>query len=115
MIRDLDLIRTILFEIERNEDATGHGFICLHLPDYSREQVSYHVRLLHEAKLIDAVNASTLSSYVWHPSRLTWEGHELLDSARDENVWKRAKKKAEEIGNLSLEVLKQILINHLTI
>ncbi len=53
MKRDVDLARTILFAIEKDKRATGHGFICLNIDGYSKEEVSYHVNLLYEARLID--------------------------------------------------------------
>ena len=111
MKRDIDLVRTILLAIEEDDCATGHGFIRLNISGCPQEKVSYHVELLYEAGLVDAVNSSTLNNYQWFPKRLTWEGHEFLDSARNKNLWEQAKKELEKIGNFSFEVLKQILIN----
>ena len=109
MKRDIDLVRAILLSIENGEDANGHGFIYLNIPGRSQEEVSYHVGLLYEAGLVDAVNLSTLNSYEWQPRKLTWRGHEFLDSARDENSWEQAKKELKKIGNFSFEVLKSVL------
>lgn len=110
MERDLDLSRSILFAIEKDEDATGHGFICLNIEGYTKEQVSYHVQLLDEAGLIEAEDLSTLNSFQWEPRRLTWHGHEFLDSARSDNLWSKAKEEMESIGSFSFQVLLQILL-----
>ena len=92
MKRDFDLVRTILLGIEANEDAIGNGWITLgKINGYSQEQVSYHVSLLHEAGLIKAIDLSNNLSFYWEPKRLTWYGHEFLDSARNENIWGNAK------------------------
>ena len=59
MKRDFDLARTILLAIEANEEATGHSWITLgKINGYSQEQVSYHVRLLNQAELIEAIDLS---------------------------------------------------------
>ena len=109
MKRDIDLVRTILLSIENGKDANGHGFIHLNIPGRSQEEISYHVGLLYEAGLVDAVNLSALKSYEWQPKRLTWRGHQFLDSARDESSWEQAKKELKKIGNSSFEVLKSVL------
>ena len=61
MKRDLDLARKILLTLEENEEATGHGFVRLHVKGYPLEQVSYHVKLLDSAGLIEAIDISTLN------------------------------------------------------
>ena len=111
MRRDFDLARTILLAIEANEDATGHGWITLgKINGYSQEQVSYHVRLLNQAGLIEAINLSDNLGFRWEPIGLTWQGHEFLDSARDETLWKEAKRQLKNMGSISLQVLLQILL-----
>lgn len=112
MKRNLDLARTILFAIEDHEEATGHGWITLGtINGYSREQVSYHVSLLHEAGLIEAIDLSDSTSFYWEPKRLTWHGHEFLDSARNETLWEEAKKQMKNIGSFSFQILLQTLLD----
>jgi hypothetical protein len=42
--------------------------------------------------------------------RLTWEGHEFLDAARDDTRWKRAWTIVrEKAGSVTVDVLKQVL------
>ena len=95
MKRDIGLARTMLFAIEKDEKATDCGFICLNIDGYSEEKVSYHVNLLYEAGLIDTVGLSSLTSYRWEPKRLTWQGHEFLDSARNDNLWGKTKERLQ--------------------
>lgn len=53
MKRDMDLIRAILIEVEKLPfDA---GFHDISVSGYSEEEIAYHVRLAHEAGLIEAV------------------------------------------------------------
>ena len=109
MKRNLDLARKILLKIEESGEASGHSFIRLRMgSDYPAEAVSYHIQLLDEAGLIEAYDASTLNSFNWYPKRLTWYGHEFLDSTRNENVWEETKKRMERIGSSSFDVLLEV-------
>lgn len=110
MKRDIDLARIMLFAIEKDKRATGHGFICLNIDGYPKEEVSYHVNLLYEAGLIDAIDLSSLDNYRWEPRKLTWQGHEFLDLARNDNLWGKAKKELKKIENFSFQVLQNVLI-----
>ncbi len=41
---------------------------------------------------------------------LTWTGHEFIDNARNEGVWKKAKTIVEEkLGTISVGVMTQLL------
>jgi hypothetical protein len=43
-------------------------------------------------------------------SRLTWDGHEFLDVARDDSRWNQAQSIAKvKAGSVTMEVLKEIL------
>ena len=104
MKRDMDLARKILLAIEANEDATGHGWITLgKINGYSQEQGSYHVKLLNQAGLIEAIDLSSNTGYHWEPKSLTWEGQEFLEAIRKEGTWEKIKKEAV---NLSFTAIK---------
>lgn len=75
------LIRKILMEIEKTLD--GARLAQVKIENYPREQIQYHLALSDEAGLIIAKDASSDSSLSLMPIRLTWEGHEFLDNARN--------------------------------
>lgn len=108
MKRDMDLARLILLEIEQHP-FIGVGFE-LKLEEYKREEITYHIILLAEAGLIEADDASTLANIEWLPKRLTWQGHEFLDAARDNNRWNQAKATMSKVGGFVFEVGKQVLL-----
>ena len=109
MQRDMDLARGILLALEECESASG--LKTLDVDGATEEQVSYHVKLLYQAGLIEARDASGTNSFHWYPISLTWEGHEFLDASRDETQWNNAKKIIREKGGgLSFDVLKAVLI-----
>ena len=46
-------------------------------------------------------------------TRLTWEGHEFLDSIRNDTVWKKIKDTVKEKGvQLSYEILKALAVDY---
>lgn len=109
MRRDMDLIRNILLELESQPSAGP--LKDLRIESYNEDEISYHVLLLHEAGLIEALDASGRDRLQWWPIRLTWQGHEFLEASRDDARWKAAKEKIVGAGGgLVFEVLKQLLV-----
>ena len=109
---DFDLVRAILLAVGDGENP-GRGFTCPDVPGRSREEVSRHVEFLHEEGLIDAVNLSPSDNCRWVPGRLTPRGREFLESAKNEDSWRRAEKRLGR-KSLSLSTLKQILFDFIT-
>ena len=108
MKRNLDLIRNILFAVESSNsiDAclTLNGLSKLHS---DQELILYHVFLLDDAGFIIGIIDET-APYV-SITRLTNEGHDYLDTIRDDSVWKQTKSTLGKIsGSASLEVVKTI-------
>lgn len=110
MHRDMDLVRSILLELE------GHSHVStwmdLTIEGYSQDEISYHVKILSQAGLIEATPmANPPLDPIWIPISLTWEGHEFLDAAKDDTRWKRAISIVKEKGaGMALDVLKSVLI-----
>jgi DNA-binding transcriptional ArsR family regulator len=109
MKRDMDLIREILLEIEAHPEPWGD--IKIKIQGSSPEEVSYHVKLLYQAGLIEAIDLSSMGNFVWVPQSLTWQGHEFLSASKDISTWRRASRLVlEKTGGLSLELLKFTLM-----
>jgi hypothetical protein len=104
MQRDMDLIRLMLLTIE----AEDHGFAPhpIKIPNYTKEQIGYHAVLLGEAGLADVRDVTSMGSGSPEAMiiRLTWAGHEFLDSARQNKVWNLTKDAIGEIGGASLDI-----------
>jgi len=113
MKRDMDLIRTLLITIEGANapiEATR-----LTLPEYDQQSILYHVVLLSEADLIKA-EISYADNYdlplMAQVERLTWQGHEFLDAARNDSVWQKAKDTVlSKAGTVSIAVFQAVLIS----
>jgi hypothetical protein len=69
--RDMDLVRTLLIALEQHPDAAGP---CeeLIIGGHSSDEVSYHVKLLYQAGLIEATDLSGGGDTLWFPGALTW-------------------------------------------
>jgi hypothetical protein len=73
--------------------------------------VAYHVMLMAEGGLVDAVNATSDGELDWRPRRLTWPGHEFLDAVRNDTVWHRTKQWViEKGGSVPIELVKAAAI-----
>jgi hypothetical protein len=46
-----------------------------------------------------------MSYYDWKAQRLTFQGHEFLDTIREPEVWRRTKEAAGKVGGAGLELL----------
>src|SRR6185369_52370 len=104
---DQDLVRQILLGIEASDESPQH-WVSFDLPGTPRETVSYHIQLLHEAGLIVGQDTSSLSDYRWEAKRLTYSGHEFLDTIRDSGVWRATKSAAAKAGGASISFLWEI-------
>lgn len=109
MKRDMDLARNILFEIEKYPESNGSAQI--EIENCSPKEISYHIKLLFQAGLIEADNLTDSSGFEWKAKSLTWEGHEFIEAARNDSRWNSAKKFIlGKGGNLTFGVLKSVLI-----
>jgi len=52
MKRDMDLVRKILFKMERDEKKSSYSKGNLKIVGYSPEQVKYHMQIMAQADLL---------------------------------------------------------------
>ncbi len=97
MKRDMELVRDILTRVELQN---GPIRAPVEIEGYTQEVIDYHIILLAEAGLLKATwrKAMDGSKIIVNVSRLTWDGHEFLDAARNESAWNAAKEVAKEKG-----------------
>ena len=109
MKRDFQLIRKLLLEIETQ--SNGIDVVTLvDIKGYSDKQVQYHLALLDEAGLIVAHDVSSGDGLNFIPVRLTWEGHEFLDNARNNTIWNKTLHDIGEVTeSVALPVLRELL------
>lgn len=114
MKRDMELVRQILLKIE--QEPSGWVPHEINIKGYTKEQIGYHLLLMIEAGLLEGERVTTMSSKspCGYATRMTWYGHEFLDSARDPKLWKEAKQIVEKVGSASIQVWTQILTQIVT-
>ena len=105
MKRDMDLIRLQLLLVEGEQPTPD-------LSAYTEAQRIYHMALCIEAGLVDGV---VRTNEVGEPNgtvaiRLTWNGHEFLDAARNDTLWRKALAHVKKAGiAVTLPVLEDLL------
>ncbi|MCG7375236.1 DUF2513 domain-containing protein [Pseudomonas luteola] len=113
MKRSMDLIRELLLRLEGiSVDGTSYYILDpsdkeLQVEGFSSDQIGYHLSLLREAGLIDPPSGGTLAGGIDF-RRLTWSGHDFLDSIRDPEVWDKTKQGAKAAGGFTLDLLKDL-------
>jgi hypothetical protein len=104
MKRNMDLIRLLLMRSEGDEHANPE---C---EKFGAEEKAYHVQLLIDAGLVEGIvrkgpKGDFTGAVVF---RLTWAGHDFVESMRDDTLWKKAKDEVLKPGaSWTFEILKE--------
>lgn len=103
MRRDMDKARSVMLALE---EKGGPFMMTMDTPalgdtDDGREAVEY-ILLLQ--------SAGYLESSQRHVYRITWAGHEFLDSVRDPEIWRKTKEGANKVGSWSMKLLGEIAV-----
>ncbi len=73
------------------------------------ESLRYNLKKLHQAEYIKGNMLEFVSGgYDMHRIELTWKGHDFIDSVRDDEVWAKTKKGAEEARGFTIDLLKDL-------
>jgi Hypothetical protein (DUF2513) len=110
MKRDWDTIREILTKLEESSDTND----ILQLESFPSEraaEISYNMELLFEAGLVDGQMSKTIGPgpYGFFANRLTWSGHEFLDTIRSNSVWEKTKKSIVSKGlSMTFDLIKSV-------
>lgn len=87
MTRDMDLVREILLWAT-NPQNPGYG--NPEFPQYTPEQIGYHVHIMSQAGLVEAIDMSSSDNHSRRSALLlsvTWAGHDFVDAARNNSLW----------------------------
>lgn len=77
---------------------------------YSQEDIWYTVYNLRQVHFIEG-NISQLGTYKMAHcdiENITWNGHQFLSTVRPDTIWEATKKKAKQIGGISINGLSMI-------
>lgn len=105
---DRELVRAILLEVERRP-PTQYQSEAVELEGWTEEEIGYHLMILGEAGYLEIEDVGYLGrELAFEATRLTYAGHEYVDTIRDPEVWRRTKDAAGKVGSSSLQVLLEI-------
>ena len=110
MKRNWDTIREILVRVEQCS-TPGDMLRLSSFPEDKRVEVAYHMALLIEAGLVQGRVLQTMGpeAQEFLVQRLTWNGHEFLDTIRNDTIWARTKKVAiEGRTSATFEIIKDV-------
>ena len=108
MKRDMDLVRKILLAVEESDGFWNGPF---EIDGFDPQLVNDHILLVQQAGLLSASWSTKASGAkeVIVVQEITWEGHEFLDAARNEGIWREVKETLKEKGvDGTFELVKKI-------
>jgi hypothetical protein len=110
MKRDMDLIRSLLLDIEEAAvPMRGASYseenMLLKFPDHDPNFVRAHLSLIQDAGLIQS--AQYLGNQI-DEVNMTWQGHEFLEEIRNDDVWNQTKSGAKQVGSFGIELIRDI-------
>ncbi len=115
MNRDMDLVRAMLLALEKHPTTVSDPE-KLGVEAASKEELWHNFNILEDAgfitpTIIRITRGGTMlgeQSERKGPYRLTWQGHEFIDTIRDPELWSRTKAGADAVKSWSIETLKEI-------
>lgn len=86
------------------------GMLNKHKTKYTEEDIwytVYNLKQVHfiEGKINDAGNHRMMFCDI---ENITWNGHQFLNTIRPDTIWEATKKKAKQIGGMSISALSII-------
>lgn len=123
MKRDWDTLRWLLDSAESckggyplvltNGSGYGGEHYQLKIEERNFSEVYEHILLLGDS---DLANIRDLGHDHSGPTgaaidRLTTDGHDFLEAARNDNAWNRAKEVAKKVGGVSIDIFKDLLLS----
>lgn len=104
MKRDMDLCRRILLQRAEDTRSVVHDFA---VDGYDNETIRYHCNLLKQAGFIASQSLDIHNKLF--VGELTWQGHEFLESIREDTVWNKTKDVIAKKGlPMVFDVVKEI-------
>jgi hypothetical protein len=107
MQRNIDLLRQLLFDVERRGASSAIDSLRCDLRHDTDERVRYHLRLLIDAGFLKEAGQTSVGTPC---VRLTHAGQEFIELARSDARWREAKAIVlAATGGVTLTILKKLL------
>jgi len=112
MKRNWDTIREVLTHLE--EVTPDRSLQLSNFPSERAAEISYHMELLMEAGLVNGQMSKILGTgpHNFLALRLTWQGHEFLDTIRSDTVWQKTQKSFTGSGiSMTFDLVKSVAVD----
>lgn len=112
-----DCVRDLLLYLEENLTYENDVVINnISIKNYTEAELVYTAEKLYEANYLNCMKPLYIDEEI--PSiivlSLTYNGHQFLDTVRDNAVWDKTKKISSSIASTSLKILENIATNVIT-
>ena len=108
MIRDNELIRSLLLLIEKRGSDTSAWIEGIVVEEHSEAVIDRHVWLLGNSGYVIVKDLSVMDETCYRPRCLTWFGREFVNTIRDRDVWEETLAVAQRNGVEALSALYDI-------
>jgi len=110
MLRDMNLVRAVLREVEHRSSLDASG--ALKIEGYDDHTVQYHTRLVFEAGLIHADEIRSDLQTDLRPLGLTVQGQSFVEITREDAVWNRVMERVESFVHwIPFDMFQAMLAN----
>lgn len=107
---DMDLVRDLLLQIEGLKPY--QEILQINTDNLIEAE---HLELLIESGLCKGnINYLSNSIPMGHINRLTWEGHQFLETIRDDKVWRNTKSILIKAGSFTLDLIQKVAVDIIT-
>ena len=112
----MELVRAILFAVEKLPAGKGTQTLTVDYDGLTNATFAEHLDLLIDVGYIDGeITILHDDDVAFYIEKLTWDGHDFLDAARNDAVWKKAMTKVKEAGgSITMDLMKALLTKILT-
>jgi hypothetical protein len=106
MKRNMDLVRLVLLAVEEAPEAELD--LAPEIEGYEETDIVNHILLLTRAGYLSSVHIGDKDDVAVAFIKLEWAGHDLLDSIRNPETWKKTKEHASKVGGWTAKILADI-------
>ncbi len=107
-----DCIRDLLLYLEDNLTYDNYISIeTLKLEKYSSDELIYTAERLTEAGYINSIISTSDDYPVIIVKSISFDGHQYLDTIRDNAIWKETKSKLSKTSSFSLSIIQQLALS----
>jgi hypothetical protein len=118
-----ECVRALLLYLEENlmykANGNPEGVKLKYIDDepdisnFSTDEIYYSAKKLVEAKYIKVMD-SKLPTRSWKIEEITFNGHDYLDSIRDDKVWNEVIERTKPFASVGIDIVKSLSTKILT-